>query len=86
MSMNEEDLDFYINEGLNQSPVVLDKIESESEVQYRGRLMGMVKGLIDKGQIIKSDIVTEGHDLRSLNAEACKTILTGYYDKLNPAK
>jgi len=86
MSMNEEDLDFYINSGLNKAPISLDKTDSESEVQYRGRLMGIIKELIDKGQIIKSEIVTEGHDLRSLNAEACKTILVGYYDKLNPTK
>ena len=86
MNMNEEDLDFYINSGLNQIPISLDKTDRETEVQYRGRLMGVIKGLIDKGQIIKSDIVTEGHDLRSLNAEDCKKVLTGYYDKLNPAK
>ncbi len=86
MSMNDEDLDFYIEKGLNVAPVSLDKTDSETEVQYRGRLMGILKGLIDKGQIIKSEVVTEGHDLRSLNAETCKKVLEGYYDKLNPAK
>jgi hypothetical protein len=85
MSMNDEDLDFYIAKAANSTPVDLDKTDSETEVQYRGRLMGVIKGLIKKEQIDKTKIVSEGHDLRSLSAESCKKILSDYYDKQNPA-